>query len=83
MTYYLGKQALMWHMQTYHIGAFGLEGVGAAGVEMRVVVALQEADVVEAFGLWRREKELLECCCFVLFYGEAFSFQYSNTSSEI
>lgn len=55
----LGKQGLVWHMQTYHIGAFGLEGVGAAGVEVRVVVALQEADVVEAFGLWQRE-ELLE-----------------------
>lgn len=38
-------------MHTYHIGAFGLEGVGTAGVEERVVVALQEADVVEAFGL--------------------------------
>lgn len=49
-------------MHTYYIGAFGLEGVGAAGVEVRVVVALQETDVVEAFGLRRREKELLECC---------------------
>lgn len=38
---------------THHkyIGAFGLEGVGAAGVEVCVVVALQESDVVEAFGL--------------------------------
>lgn len=41
-------------MHTHHVGAFGLEGVGAAGVEVRVVVALQEADVVEALGLRRR-----------------------------
>lgn len=52
-------------MHTYHIGAFGLEGIGTAGVEERVVIALQEADVVEAFGLWRREEELLERCSWI------------------
>lgn len=39
------------HTHTDHVGAFGLEGVGAAGVEVCVVVALQETDVVEALGL--------------------------------
>ena len=39
------------HARAYHINAFWLEGVRAAGVEERVVVALQEADVVEALGL--------------------------------
>lgn len=39
------------YMCTYHVSAFGLEGVGAAGVEERVVVALEETDVVETLGL--------------------------------
>lgn len=46
MTCYLGS-----YMCTYHVSAFGLEGVGAAGVEERVVVALEETDVVETLGL--------------------------------
>lgn len=33
---------------THDVGALGLEGVGSTGVEVGVVVALQEADVVEA-----------------------------------
>lgn len=41
-------------MHTHHIGAFGLEGISATGIEVRVVVALQEADVVEALSLWQR-----------------------------
>lgn len=39
------------HVYSYHVGAFGLEGVGAAGVEVCMVIALQETDVVEALGL--------------------------------
>lgn len=45
------------HTNTYDVIAFGLEGVGAAGVEVRVVVALQEANVVEALSLRREEWE--------------------------
>lgn len=41
----------MTRLHSYHIGAFGLKGVGPTGVEERVVIALQEADVVEAFSL--------------------------------
>lgn len=36
---------------THDVGALGLEGVGATGVEVGAVVALQEAHVVEAVGL--------------------------------
>lgn len=39
---------------THNIGAFGLEGVRAACVQVCVVVALQEANVVEALSLQRR-----------------------------
>lgn len=46
VTCYLGSYTC-----TYHVSAFGLEGVGAAGVEERVVVALEETDVVETLGL--------------------------------
>lgn len=44
-------------MNTHNVIAFGLEGVGAAGVEVRVVVALQEPNVVEALGLCKEEQE--------------------------
>lgn len=43
---------------THHEGAFGLEGVGAARVEVCVVVGLQEADVVEALGLRAGSKDI-------------------------
>lgn len=46
-------------MRTHHVCAFGLEGVGATGVEMRAVVALQETNVVEALGLCGSEERLL------------------------
>lgn len=45
---------------THNVGALGLEGVGAAGVEVRAVVALQEAHVVEAIGLGGVEKQLVK-----------------------
>lgn len=45
---------------THDVGALGLEGVGAAGVEVRAVVALQEAHVVEAIGLGGVEKQLVK-----------------------
>lgn len=45
------------HTNTYDVIAFGLEGIGAAGVKVRVVVALQEANVVEALSLRREERE--------------------------
>lgn len=39
---------------THDIGALGLEGVCAACVQVRAVVALQEPNVVEALSLQRR-----------------------------
>lgn len=36
---------------THNVGALGLEGVGAAGVEVGAVVALQEAHIVETVSL--------------------------------
>ena len=43
---------------THDVGALGLEGEGSTGVEVGVVVALQEADVVEALCLWERRLTL-------------------------
>ena len=41
---------------TYHIGAFGLVGICATGVEVCTVVALKEANVIETLGLQRGEE---------------------------
>ena len=45
---------------TYHIGAFGLVGICATGIEVCAVVALKESDVVETLGLQRGEERRRE-----------------------
>lgn len=40
-----------WEGSTHNVGALGLEGIGATGVQVGGVVGLQEADEVEALGL--------------------------------
>lgn len=58
---------------THNVGAFGLKGISATGVHMGTIVGLQETDVVEAVGLWRKKlvvckhlKDTLACCCSVV-----------------
>lgn len=40
-----------WEGSTHDVGALGLEGIGATGVQVGGIVGLQEADEVEALGL--------------------------------